>query len=187
MEMKDLLNKYNIIGVISNYKHHLDLNNKVKDLNVNNLDNALKMVSLDNIDINKELKDLSISELWKIDLMTKLNSEIIIIGNMSNSLNYKDRELMKKLFIKLSRNYNKKIVIIDENVELFFDLVKRIVVLNNKKVIYETSDFFDLELYKYTNIPKIIDFITYINSDKRRLNQTTDIYELIKDIYRSVS
>jgi hypothetical protein len=36
-------------------------------------------------------------------------------------------------------------------------------------------------------MPKIIEFIKYVNKDKKVLNETTDIYELIKDIYRSVS
>ena len=59
--------------------------------------------------------------------------------------------------------------------------------LKNKEVTYETSDFFDTELYNYAKCPKIIDFINYINKDQKLINNTVEIYELIKDIYRSVS
>ena len=187
MEIKNLLNDYKIIGVIGSYKHTLNLNNKVKDLKIDNLNNALKMVNLDLSIINSKLEDLTISELWKIDLATKLDNDIIIIGNLYNSLIYKEREIMKKLFIKLSNNYNKKIVIIDNNVNSFFNLVNMIFVVDDKDIVYKTDDFYDMNLYKYINIPNIVEFINYVNKNKKILNNTIDIYELIKDIYRSVS
>ena len=36
-------------------------------------------------------------------------------------------------------------------------------------------------------MPKIIELIKYLNKEGRKIQETTDIYELIKDIYRSVS
>ncbi len=185
MEIKDLLDKYGIIGIISTYKSSFNQTGLVKDLNINNISKALKIVGLESDILNMNIEDLTIKEKWKLELATKLNNKIIIIGNMSKCLNYKDKEYIKKLLIKLHDNFNKKIVIIDNNIKSFFDIVKRIVVLKNKKVIYESSDFYDDNLYKYTEMPEIIDFIKYVNRDKKILKETTDIYELIKDIFRS--
>lgn len=185
--MKDVVNNYGIVGVISHYKVSLDKTSKVRDLNITNVTNAFKMLSLNEDILDKELNELSQDELFKVDLATKLHENIIIIGNMSNMLNYKDQEYIKKLLLKLYNDYHKSIVVIDENVKVFMNLVKRIFVLNGKQIVYETDDFYDLNLYNYTKIPKIVDFITYVNKDTKRLNNNVDIYELIKDIFRSVS
>lgn len=187
MEIREILEKTNIVGVISNYKININTTGYVKDLNVNNINNALKMVGLDDSFLDKKLNDLTISELWKIDLVTKLNKDIIIVGDLSNNLIKKDVDYMKKLFLKLSNEYNKKIVVIDNDVRVFFNLTNNILVMKDKKIIYKTNNFFDEELYKYTRIPKIVEFIKYVNRNEKKLDYNIDIYELIKDIYRSVS
>ena len=187
MEIKEYLNKYGLIGVISDYEISLDKNKLVKDLDIKNRDKAFKMVNLDNSILDKEIKERSLDNLLKIDLLTKIDKEIIIVGNLSKCLNKKDLEYLKKLFLKLVNNYHKKIVVIDNDVNAFFDLVKIVLVLKDKQIVYETNNFYDDKLYQYCKMPKIVEFIKYINRDNKRLEEVTDIYELIKDIYRSVS
>lgn len=185
--MKNILKDSNIIGVVSNYKSNLVLLGKIKDLKIKNINKALKIVGLDESFLDKSKDDLTISELWKIDLLTKLDKDIIIIGNLCDSLNSKDLEYMKKLFNKLAVTYHKKIVLIDKNITSFFGVCEKILVIKDKNIIYKTNDFFDNKLYDYVNMPKIIEFIKYVNKDIKRIDNTLDIYELIKDIYRSVS
>ena len=187
MEIKNILKDDDIVGIISKYKSSLKLSGKVSELAVKNINKALKIVGLDDSYLDKIINDLTISELWKVELLTKLDKDVIIVCNMYDSLIYKDREYMKKLFAKLSNNYHKKIIIIDNNINSFLSLVKKIIVIKNKEIVYETKDFFDLKLYDYVNMPKIIDFITFINKNGSRVNKTLEIYELIKDIYRRVS
>lgn len=187
MEIKDLLNNYSIIGVIGNYQSALIKKGLVKDIKVKNIEKALTMVNLDKSIINYKLEDLTISEFWKVELISKLENDIIIVGNISNSLIYKDIEYMKKLFIKLSTEYNKKIVVIDNNLKTFFNLTNKIVFMNNKKIQFDITNFYDKKLEKYIELPPIIDFVKTVNKNKRILNETIDIYELIKDIYRSVT
>lgn len=187
MEIKDILNDNKIIGVVSNYKSSLNLSGKVRDLNIKNISKALLMVGLDDTFLDKNIDDLTISELWKLDLVTKLDKDIIVIGNLGNTLIFKDLEYMKKLFVKLSENYNKKIVIIDSNINSFIGIANKIVVLKDKNIVYETNNVFDSELYEYVSMPKIIEFIKYVNERDKNIIMTTDIYELIKDIYRRVS
>ena len=187
MELKDVLNTHGIVGVIGNYQNKIDIKGKVKDIPLKDISKALKMVLLDDDYLDKNIEDLSISEYFKIVLMSKLEDDVIIIGNLSNTLIYKDREYIKKLLIKLNKDYNKKIVVIDQDLRAFFDLVKYICVVDNNSIIYSTDNYFDEYLYKYVNAPRIVGFINYINRNNKRINETTDIYELIKDIFRCVS
>ncbi|MBQ7031228.1 MAG: hypothetical protein IJN13_02500 [Bacilli bacterium] len=187
MEIKNILKDNNIIGVASKYKSNFRFNGKVSALEVKNISKALKMVGLDDTYLEYDYDNLTISELWKIELLTKLDKDVIIVGNMYDSLIYKDREYMKKLFIKLSNDYHKKIVIIDNNVNSFINVANKVVVIKDKDIIFETSDLFDEKLYEYVMMPKIIEFIAYVNKDKIRVDKTLEIYELLKDIYRRVS
>lgn len=181
-----MLKNNEIIGIVSNYQHTLN-DGLVKDLNVKNIDKAFLMVNLDKNVLDKRINELSLSELFKVDLITKLDKDIIIVGNLSKNLIYKDIEYIKKLLLKLNKEYNKKIVIIDEDINVFMNLVKYIYILNNKEIVYSTDNFFDDKLYEYVNIPKIIEFIKYVNKDNKRIDETLEIYELIKDIFRRLS
>lgn len=181
-----MLNNYGIIGIISSYNSNFNVE-RVNELKIKNQDKAFKMVGLSKDILDKNINELSLSEQFKLDLATKLDKDIIIIGNLSKNLIYKDIEYIKKLLIKLNNDYHKKIIVIDEDVNIFFNLVKYMYVIRNKKVIYKTDNFYSDELYKYCKMPKIIEFIKYVNEDKKRLNENIDIYELIKDMYRSLS
>jgi len=108
MEIKDILKDVKIVGIVSNYQTNLKIEGKVKDLKIKNISSALKMVGLGVNSLEKSISDLSISELWKLELASKLDNDVIIIGDIYNSLIYKDREYMKKLFVKLSNDYQKK-------------------------------------------------------------------------------
>jgi len=187
MEIKDIGKNMGIIGIISSYKSSLNISGTVSNLNIKDINNALKIVGLDEAYVTKKMTELTNSELFKVELATKLDNDIIVIGDMYSSLNYKDREFIKKLLIKLYSEYRKKIVVIDNNVESFINLTSNLFVIKNKKIIYETKNLYDDELYKYVRMPKIIEFIKYVNKDKKILSENTDIYELIKDIYRVVS
>ena len=186
MELVKLIKDYDIIGIVSNYQININ-EGYVKDLNIPNINKALIMLELNEDILNKKISELTISELFKVDLMSKLNNKIIIVGNLSKYLIYKDINYIKKLLKKLNNNYNKKIVVIDEDISVFFDLVKYIYVIKNKKLIYQTDEFFDNKLYDYVKCPKIIDFINFVNKNEIRLDNNIDIHELIKDIYRRLS
>jgi len=186
MEIKEILKNKEIIGIVSNYQ--INLNDVyIKDLNIKNVDKALIMVGLDNSFLDKRVSELTLSEKFKVDLATKLDKDIIIVGNLSKNLIYKDIEYIKKLLLKLNVDYRKKIVVIDEDVNVFMNLVKHIYVMKNKELIYDTFDFYDDNLYKYVKMPKIVEFIKYVNKNSKRLDNTVEIYELIKDIFRRLS
>lgn len=186
MEIKDALDRFKIIGYVGSYNSSLD-NSLVSSLNIKNIDNALKMVGLDKGIKDKMVSELSLSEQLKVDLATKLDKDVIVIGNLSRNLINKDIEYIKKLLVKLSSEYNKKVVVIDEDINVFINLVKYIYVIKNKEVIYETNDFFESKLYEYIKMPKVVEFIKFVNKNEKRLDNNLDIYEIIKDVYRRVS
>ena len=144
MEIKEYLDKYGIVGVVSNYKISLDLDSTVSDLNIKNFEKACKMVKIDENILNKKLSELSVSELFKVEFMSKLDKKVIIIGNMSSRLILKDIEYFKKLIIKLNSEYNKKFVIIDKDIKP-----------NNKMFIkvQNTNDTYYQILNNYYNYP----------------------------------
>ena len=187
MEIKEITKNRKIVGVISAYKSQLKKSGKISDLDIKNIKKGIKIVGLNENIIDKDIDDLTISEKWKIELLTKLHMDTIIVGNLSSNLILKDREFIKKLLKKLAIDYNKKIVVIDNDVNSFVNLTENIIVLKDKKIIYETADFYDEKLYEFIEKPKIIEFIDYVNKKDRKLNNNLEIYELIKDIYRSVS
>jgi len=57
-------------------------------------------------------------------------------------------------------------------------------VIYDKKIVYMTNDIFDDKLYNYVDMPNIVKFIKLANKKGALLKETTDINELIKDIYR---
>ena len=176
-----------IIGIVGSFKTTFKLKGMVKELLIKDINKALKIVGLDESFLDKKEDDLTLSELWKVELMSKLEKNTIVVGSLSNNLNYKDQEYFKKVLIKINKDYNKKIVVIDNNIESFINLVNKVYITKKMDIIYSTNDFFDDELYKYVNMPKIIEFIKFVNKDKKILANNLDIYELIKDIYRVLS
>lgn len=185
MELSNLVQNRDIVGVIGSYKPNFS-GIYVQDLNIKKLEQAFLMVGLDISAKDKKVQDLNDAEKLKLDLAKQLYNDIIIVGELSSSLNKKDLDYIKKLLLKLQEKEHKKIIIIDNKVDTFFFLTKDIVVFKNNEIVYETSNYFNLELYNYTRMPKIVEFINYVNKDKKILNENIDILELIKDIYRSV-
>lgn len=181
-----MLKNKEIVGVVSNYQNSLN-NILIKELDIKNINKALIMVGLDDTVLNKRVNELSLSEQLKIDLATKLDKEIIIIGNLSKNLIHKDIEYMKKLLLKLCNEYHKKIVVIDDDISVLINLVRHIYVMRNRQVVYDTNDFYDDELYKYVRMPKIIEFVKFVNKDSGRIDKHLEIHELIKDIFRRLS
>lgn len=187
MELTSYLDKYKIIGVIANYKCSLPSNKLVK--NIITSPKKEKLLIKFNLSIellDKKFSQLSISEKFKIDLLSKLNEDIIIIGNLSSSLIYRDRMMIIKLLKKLNDNYNKKIIIIDDDMSVLMKICNYFLVLKNKKIVYKTEKIYDDKLYDYCRKPKIVDFIYKANNNNVQLEKYTDVYELIKAIYRSL-
>ncbi len=186
MELTSCLDKYKIIVVIANYHYSINSNKLVKNIILSDKkEELLAKFNLSSELLNRRFSSLSISEKFKVDLLSKLNENIIVIGNISNSLIYRDRLIVIKLLDMLSKKFNKKIVIIDDNINYLINLCNYYIVIKEAKIIYKTNNIFDNKLYEYCDKPPIIDFIEKANKKGINLEKYTDIYELLKAIYRS--
>jgi energy-coupling factor transporter ATP-binding protein EcfA2 len=151
---------------------------------------SFKMVKLADCTIKKEITYLSSSEKLKVELAILLlkNVDTLVLYHFDKYFMEKDLQFFKKLFRKLVVKYNKTIVMVDCGFSFALDFADIAIYKNdkNKVVSVDKKDFYDDKLLSYVDIPKIIDFVKYVNFNDKILNDYTDIKELIKAIYREV-
>lgn len=184
MELENL--EGNIIGVISkSLKPTKTLNKLVGELIPFKTTEALQMVGLPLEIKEKQLADLSSRDKNKVILASKLQDKTIILYDFSKGMLKKDLDNFKRLFKKIV-SYNRKIILVDNNPELFINCVDKIYVIENNEIEYLTDDLFDVALYKTKKIdpPEIVRFIYLCKEEGVNLSHYTEIDELIKAIYR---
>lgn len=151
---------------------------------------SLRIVGLDETYLDRDPNELSKVEKKKVELATVIsyNPEIIVLDNFDLGLSYREKEYFRKLFMKLKNKYNKTIIIITNNIEFLFDIVDEVhVICKGKMILSEGKEiFYNSNLYKYANIPKIVEFTKYVESKGYDIKKCTDIKELIKELYRNV-
>jgi ABC-type Mn2+/Zn2+ transport system ATPase subunit len=151
----------------------------VKDMISFKYEESMQMVGLSFDKGNSEFKDLSLQDQKRVILASKLQDSIIVLDNFFDYFNYKDQQYFK-LILKRIASYGKKIIIIESKIDYFLNFVDTIYFKNDK--VYKTNDFFDDRLYVKNEMPKIVKFSYQCGEylDKKY----TDLYELIKAIYR---
>ena len=181
MELKEL--DGSLIGVISS-SVKIDLENKkVSEIVTNKQNDSLRIVRLDENILDKKYSELSNRDKNKVILASKLHDKVIILSDFSKGLLKKDIEYFKNIFKKIV-TYNKKIILIDKNSELFLNCVDKLYVINNDDIIYETSDIYDKELASYIDLPKLVDFNFKCVDLGVRIDHYQELDELLKAIYR---
>lgn len=182
MELSSL--KGNIIGVISNDYANADYSNKlVSEIVTKKPEAALKMVGLSENVLTYNFSDLSLGNKNKIILASKLNDSVITIINFSQGLTKKEMEFFKRLFKKIT-GYNRKIILVDKNSELFLNCVDNLYVINKNSIVYNTNDLYDEKLEEYMDLPKIVQFKIASNNKGISINHYSELDELLKAIYR---
>ena len=151
---------------------------------------GLKIVNIEEDVLEKTMDVLSKSEILKLELAILLikNVDYIVLYMFDSYFMEKDKLFFKKLLKKLVKRFGKTIILIDSKLDFMIDLVDRIVVkgMNNELEVFEEIDFYNEKLLDFFEMPKIIEFVKYVNKDKKVLNNYVDIKELIKAIYREV-
>ncbi len=181
MELSGL--KGNIIGVISKDYIEDDYSGKlVKDIVLNKASDALKMVGLNENTLECNFDDLSHGNKNRVILASKLQDKCIILNNFSIGLTSKDIEFFKKLFKRIT-SYGRKIILVDVNSNLFFNLVDKVYVISDEK-IYETSNMFDKTLGEYIDLPNLVEFTSLSENKGIKINHYKELDELLKAIYR---
>ena len=149
---------------------------------------SLKLAGLNESYLDRNPNELSFVEQKKVKFacIMSYNPEVLILNDFEKGLSYKERDYFRKLFIKLKTKYNKTIVLLSRKVEFLFDFVDKVYVINKGKVVLEGGQeiFYDNKLYKYVDVPKIVEFTNFLHSEKHDINKYTDFKELIKELYR---
>ena len=173
-----------LIGIVSDdFKKEEYSNKLVKDIILVKQNEAIKMVKLDKDVLSKNFDDLSSRDQNKVILASKLHDKEIILINFSKGMITKDLEYFKSLFKKIS-TYNRKIVLIDKNANLFLNCVDNIYVISNNNLIFHTTDIFDRVLDIYIDPPKIVEFFHKCENLGIRLDHYKELDDLLKAIYR---
>ncbi|HIS17870.1 MAG TPA: ATP-binding cassette domain-containing protein [Candidatus Coprovivens excrementavium] len=151
---------------------------------------SLKIVGLDDSFLNREIKTLSSTEMKKVKLacVISYNPEVIILENFEKGLIYREREYFRKLFLKLKNKFKKTIILITTDLSFLFEIVDKVFVINNGKLVIsgDKDIFYEDKLYKYVEMPNIISFTKYAQQEDHHISEYTDIKELIKELYRNV-
>ena len=165
---------------------------KINELN-DRKNEIIKMLEIDDNILNKSIYEISESEYVKVAIASVLlyNPEIIIIDELLDSLDFKNKEKIFKLFIKLKKFFRKKIVVITSNVDDIYEFIDYIIIVDEGKIIlhgnkYEVYNNYDLLKEKNIHIPNIVTFIKKMRDKGVKLDNVDNTNELIKTIYREI-
>lgn len=152
---------------------------------------ALKLVGLNEEYLKRRIDSLNISEKKKVSLASILifNPSIIILEEPSMFLNYRDNEKLIKLIKLLKDKYNKTIILISKDTNLSYKVSDEIILLNKGSIVYAGNKSI-LEDEKVLNninvdVPEIVKFINISNKFDAKLTYTSNILDLIKEVYRN--
>lgn len=152
---------------------------------------ALKLVGLNEEYLKRSIDSLNISEKKKVSLASILifNPSVIIIEEPSIFLNYRDNEKLIKLIKLLKDKYNKTIILISKDTNLSYKVSDEIILLNKGSIVYAGNKSI-LEDEKVLNninvdVPEIVKFINISNKFDANLTYTSNILDLIKEVYRN--
>lgn len=151
---------------------------------------SLKIVGLSEDYLDRNPNTLSFTEKKKVMLACAMsyNPSLLILEDFEKGLIFREREYFRKLFLKLKNKFNKTIILIGTDISFMFEIVNKLYVINNGKLVLSGGKelYYDDKLYKYIEIPKIVEFTKYVQDCGHSILEYTDIKELIKELYRNV-
>ena len=146
----------------------------------------VKMLGIEQSVLEQKPDDVSNLDLALIKIAYQLlQGKELVLNHLDVLLNYKEEIYLKRLLIKLVHQYGIKLAIFTNNISFCFKLIDYIIIVQNqeiKKIL--SNNFYDLEIYKYIDMPDIINFVMRAKSRGKKLENYLEISELIKGIYR---
>ena len=154
---------------------------------------CLKLLGLTKDYLDRDIDSLSKTERLLINISLNLikNKDIIIFSHIFKDLDKNNKEVIKRLIIDLKNKYNKIIIIIDDNMNILYDICTWFIIVKDNKTIInidkkELSNNIDSLIKNNIELPFIVEFSKIAcNYDKTILNQF-DINSLIKEVYKNV-
>lgn len=158
------------------------------------IQDALKLVGLDDSYLDKDPMQLSNGEMKKIAMASVLvrNPKILIFDEPTIGLDNISEKGFLKMIKMLKNKYHKTIIIVTSDINMIHKIADYIYVFHEGKLVLEGSKYevFGSELIdQYEMIrPSIMEFSYQVLKQKGiKLGYRDDVNDLIKDIYRHVS
>lgn len=158
------------------------------------INNALKMVGLDDTYLNRDPFSLSGGEKRKVTIASVLafNPEVIILDEPTNALDSTSKESLIKLIKLLKTKYNKTIIVVSHDVDVIYKFVDNVIILSNGELLMEGNKFEVFKNVEYltqhgVKVPRIVEFIHKVKCKTGKyLGDIDDVNDLIKEIYQNV-
>lgn len=152
---------------------------------------ALTLVGLTEDYLYKEVNSLSLNEKKRLSIASSLifNPSIIVLEEPIMFLTYKDKEKLIKLIHTLKTKYKKTIIIITKDTNLPYEVSDEVLLFSASELV-ESGGKELLTQDKLINkikcdIPEIVKFINVSNKMNANLTYTSNILDLIKEVYRN--
>lgn len=152
---------------------------------------ALTLVGLTEDYLYKEVNSLSLNEKKRLSIASSLifNPSIIVLEEPIMFLTYKDKEKLIKLIHTLKTKYKKTIIIITKDTNLPYEVSDEVLLFSAGELVESGSKEL-LTQDKLINkikcdIPEIVKFINVSNKMNANLTYTSNILDLIKEVYRN--
>lgn len=145
---------------------------------------VLKMLGLDSSILNKRKNEIdNLEESLLIIAWQLLQNKYLVIYYLDSLLNYKEKIYLKRIISKIAHEYNIKTLVFTNDIKFCFNMIDKILIINDKQITAVLSnDFYNLKIYDYMDMPDIISFVS--SNKSKKLENYTDISELLKGIYR---
>ena len=122
---------------------------------------VLKMVGLDESYLSRNPFNLNGGEKRRVAIASVLisNPKLLIMDEPTIGLDNKSKKRLMKLLVNLKKKYSKTIIIVTHDVDMLYEIVDNVVVLNDGKLV-KVEVFSDVALLEKNNtpVPSIIKF-----------------------------
>ncbi len=170
-----------------------NLNYQTKDKE-KRIKDSLKLVHLDPKHLNKNPRNLSKGQQWKLSLAITLsfNPKVLILDEPTLELDSNNKKQLIKIIKMMKLRYNKTIIIFSKDTDFVHEISDYVYIFNDGKIIIEGDKyevFTNEKILKQNNLtpPKIIEFVNLVEKKKNvKIGYRDDINDLMKDVYRYV-
>lgn len=154
----------------------------------------ITMLEIDGKILDRSVYSISESELYKVLIASIMlyNPDNLIFDEVLFPLDYKAKNKLLKLLMKLKKFFNKTIIIVCPNIDDIYEFIDDIMIIDEGKILlygnkYEIyNDNYDLINKKNIRIPTIVEFIKKMKDKGINLDNVDNINELIKTVYREM-
>lgn len=152
---------------------------------------SLNMVGLSKDYLDRKINSLSKSEkkLVQIALGLITNPELVIFEKTLSNLDGNNSNRIKKLIEELRSDYEKIIILIDNDINNIYELSNQVIILQDNFLSGSNKEIFsNIDLLKDNNIeiPDIIKFINDAKNHGKELSFSKNIKELGKEVVKNV-